>query len=137
GGIGRDPWLSGVKSMKDLITWSEKLAEQCNRVLKPGGATVVMGGSQSLSAWEVAADLAGLKWSAEMTVLWNTGKPRMRNFGSLTTTIRWHVKPGTRHYFNYGTKKSVYSNVIICSKVPVQDRLHPAQKPVELTNFLV
>jgi DNA modification methylase len=47
------------------------------------------------------------------------------------------VKPGARHLFNSGEQRSIYSNVIVATKVPIAERLHPAQKPVELTNFLV
>ena len=120
-----------------MIDWSIPVAREINRILVPGGASVIMGGSHSTAAWEVAAERAGMKWAAEMTVLWNTGKPRNRNFGSLTTTVRWHTKVGNRYTFNSGSKKSIYSNVIVATKVPLDDRHHPAQKPVELTNFFV
>lgn len=136
-GIGHDPWNAGISSMDDIVKWSVPLAQEVNRILRPGGASVVMGGSQSLAGWEVATSRADMRWMAEMTVLWNTGKPRNRNFGSLTTSIRWHIKQGSRHSFNFTGKKSVYSNVMVCTKVPVADRYHTAQKPVELTNFLI
>ena len=136
-GMGEDPWAKNVSNTDAMVAWSLPLAEQALRVLRPGGACVVMGGAHSISAWQVAADRAGLVWMAELTVLWNTGKPRARNFGSLTTTIRWHVKPGSRHAFNAGDQRAIYSNVVVCTKVHQADRVHPAQKPVELTNFLV
>lgn len=140
GGLGDDPWESDNGHISDtagMIAWSEPLAQECYRVLRPGGAVIVMGGARSISAWQVAADAAGLRWMAEITVLWNTGKPRARNFGSLTATIRWHTKPGARHTFNSGDVRSIYSNVVVCKKVPPADRKHPAQKPVELTTFLI
>ena len=136
-GIGVDPWIPDLSTTDAMIDWSLPLAQEALRVLRPGGAICVMGGAHSISAWQVAADRVGLVWMAEIIVLWNTGKPRLRNFGSLTTTIRWHAKPGSRHVFNSGDKRSIYSNVIICDKVPVHERLNPTQKPVELTNFLV
>lgn len=137
GGLGDDPWLPGISGMDAIIDWSMPLATEVNRVLRPGGAAVIMGGVQSLSGWEVAASRVGLRWMAELTVLWNTGKPRSRNFGSLTTTIRWYSKSGARHEFNSGIKRAIYSNVVVCTKVPVEERHHQSQKPVELTNFLV
>lgn len=136
GGVGHDPW-STISNTDGMVEWSMELATQVARVLRPGGACVVMGGAHSISAWQVAADRVGLSWMAEMTVLWNTGKPRSRNFGSLTTTIRWHTKPGARHVFNSGERRAIYSNVLVCDKVALSDRVHPAQKPAELTNFLV
>ena len=51
--------------------------------------------------------------------------------------MRWYVKPGARHAFNADGLRSIYSNVIVAKKVPIGDRVHPAQKPIELTNFLV
>lgn len=136
GGVGADPWVN-ISTMDDMIAWSQPLANQIYRTLRPGGASVFMGGSHSISAWEVAAQRAGLKWMAELTVLWNTGKPRNRNFGSLTTTIRWHVRPGARYTFNGTDFRSIYSNVLVATKVPRDEKVHPAQKPVELTNVLV
>lgn len=138
GGVGCDPWTgSAVATIDDMIAWYAPIAHHTSRVLRPGGACVIMGGSQSIAAWEVVAMRANLLWMADLTVLWNTGKPRARNFGSLATTIRWHSKPGYRHSFNSGTKRAIYSNVLVCDKVSIKDRHHPAQKPVELTNFLV
>lgn len=116
--------------------WALPHAQQAYRVLRRGGSLVVMGGSQSLAAWELAASRAGLSWMAEIVVLWNTGKPRARNFGSLSTAIRWYVKPGARHSFHAGDVRSIYSNIIVARKVPIDQRVHAAQKPVELTNFL-
>lgn len=136
GGAGNDPWVPGVSTLDSMIQQYDPVAQQAARVLRPGGSTIIMGGSQSISAWEVVATRAGLIWMAELTVLWNTGKPRSRNFGSLTTTIRWHIRPGARHSFNHRTR-AVYSNVIVCEKVPLRDRHHQAQKPVELTNLLI
>lgn len=136
GGFGSDPW-SDLSTIDAITEWSMPLAYEVHRVLRPGGASVVMGGVQSLVGWETACARVGLTWMAELTVLWNTGKPRSRNFGSLTTTIRWHSKPGARHAFNAGDRRSIYSNVIVCHKVRPSERAHPAQKPVELTNFLV
>jgi len=136
-GQGGDPWATEISTIDDMVAWSVPLATQVARVLRPGGASVFMGGSQSISAWEIAAERAGLVWMAELTVLWNTGKPRARKFGGLTATIRWHAKPGSRHTFNSGAVRAIYSNVLVCTKVPLVERIHPTQKPVELTNFLV
>lgn len=135
GGMGDDPWVKDVSSTDAMVSWSVPLAQEAFRTIRPGGACVVMGGAHSISAWQVAADRAGLIWMAELIVLWNTGKPRMNNFGGLTTTIRWHIRPGSRHVFN--GHRAIYSNIIVCNKIPVQKRHHVSQKPVELTNFLV
>ena len=139
GGIDCDPWVSkgAASTLDEMIVWSIPLANQVARVLRPGGAFIVMGGSQSLSAMEVARDRAGLVWMAELTVLWNTGMVRARKFGSLTMTVRWYSKPGSRHTFSYGDQRAIYSNVLVCTKIPLKERYNPAQKPVELTNFLI
>lgn len=136
GGFGSDPW-ENVQTLEDAVKWTQPHAAETLRVLRPGGAAVIMGGSQSLAAWEIAASRVGLSWMAELTVLWNTGKPRARNFGSLSTSIRWYIKPGARHSFNSGEARAIYSNVIVCRKVPLDKRDHPAQKPIELTTFLI
>ena len=135
-GMNSDPWAKEVNSHRSAADWYLPIAVEAARVLRPGGSTVIMGGSQSIAAWEDAAAAAGLRWMAELTVLWNTGKPRARNFGSLTATIRWHIKPGGTYAFQTEAH-ALYSNVLVCTKVPLKLRHHPAQKPVELTNFLV
>lgn len=137
GGMGGDPWEAKVSDVEAAVNWTLPIADQAFRVLRPGGALVVMGGSQSLAAWEICAGRTGLLWMAELTVLWNTGKPRARNFGSLSTAIRWYIRPGARHTFNSGERRAIYSNIIVATKIPTHERVHPAQKPVELTNFLI
>lgn len=106
------------------------------RVLRPGGALVIIGQFGESASWDLAARGSGLDWMAELVVLWNVGNPRTRNFGSLFTHVNWYTKPGARHAFN-SQRRSIYSNVIVCHKVPMEDRRHPQEKPVGLTNFLI
>lgn len=117
--------------------WYGKLADETFRILRPGGASVFIGNGRSTSVWDIAASKAGLRWMGELTVLWDTDKPRNRLFGSLTSSVRWHIKPGGRHNFNPTIRRAVESNVIICKRIPSTERIHPHQKPVELTNFFV
>jgi DNA modification methylase len=95
-----------------------------------------MAGAHAVAAWMNACEEAELIWMAELVVLWNTGKPRARNFGSISTHVLWFAVPGARHTWN-SKRRAIYSNVLVCSKVHGKDKLHPAQKPVELTTFLV
>ena len=97
---------------------------------------MLMAGVHAVAAWMVACEEAGLVWMAELEVVWNAGKPRARNFGSLSTHVLWFAVPGARHTWN-SKQRSIYSNILVCSKVPHSDKCHPAQKPVELTTFLV
>ena len=96
----------------------------------------MMCGVHASAAWMLAAEMAGLKWMAELMVLWNVGKPRVRNFGSLHTHLLWFTRPGAKHTWN-SNRKSLYSNIIICKKIPIGEREHVSQKPIELTNFMV
>lgn len=137
GQLGNDPWTADtVSTHRAAAEFYKPIAEEAMRTLRPGGSTIIMGGSQSIAAWEDAAAAVGLRWMAEITVLWNTGKPRRHNFGSLSMPIKWHIKPGGRHAWETD-QKSIWSNVLVCQKVPLPERHHPAQKPVELTNFLI
>lgn len=132
-----DPW-SGAGTLKLAIAETAPVVAQAERVLRPGGALVVMGQGVALTVWDTCAREAGLDWMAEIAVLWNTGKPRQRNFGSLFTVVRWYSKPGARHTFNLEEgKQAIYSNVAVVDKVPNNERLHVSQKPVGLTNFLI
>lgn len=135
GGFGGDPW-NEINSLHAASAWATPLMEQAFRVVRPGGAVALMCGVHASAAWMLAAENAGLKWMAELMVLWNTGKPRVKNFGSLHTHIQWFTRPGARHTWN-SHRKSFYSNIIVCTKIPVGHREHISQKPVELTNFLV
>lgn len=134
-GFGHDPW-SDVSSIESAASWGEPVMREIRRVTRKGGAVVLMAGVHAVAAWMLAAEAAGLVWMAEMVVLWNEGKPRARNFGSLHTSILWFAVPGARHSWE-SPKRAIYSNIIIASKVPRNIRHHPAQKPVELTTFLI
>lgn len=136
GGIGSDPWAKDVTSTDSAIAWCKPYAEQFFRVTRRGGAVTVMGGAHACAAWMRTMEAAGFIWMAELTVLWNTGKPRQSNFGSLTTHVLWFSSPGVRHTWNT-KRRAIYSNVLVCDKVHISHRHHPAQKPVELTTFLV
>lgn len=135
GGFGSDPW-SDIGSIEAATAWARPRMAEMARVTRKGGAIIVMGGTQATAAWSLAAEDAGLVWMSELTVLWNAGKPRPRNFGSLFTRILWFTVPGARHSWN-SRHRAIYSNVLVCNKVPVSMRVHPAQKPVELTTFLI
>lgn len=134
-GLGSDPWTD-IATIDEVIEWTKPHVVQAARVLRPGGALVVMGGTQSLLGWDLTALKLGFQWMAEIIVLWNTGKPRVHNFGSLHTRVVWYSRAGLRHTFN-SEARSIYSNVLVCKKTAIGDRRHPSEKPVGLTNFLV
>lgn len=136
GGFGVDPWENGDGTIESVSDWATAHAIEFARITRRGGAIVIMAGVHAVAAWMHAAEKAGLIWMAELMVLWNTGKPRKRNFGSLHTHILWFTVPGARHTWN-SDHHSIYSNILVADKVPIQDRLHPAQKPIELTTFLI
>lgn len=133
--FGSDPWAE-VSSVASAIEWATLFMEQFKRITRKGGAVVLMAGVHASAAWMAAAERAGLVWMAELVVMWNAGKPRMHNFGSLHTHILWFTVPGARHEWNT-SRKAIYSNLLVCKKVPIQHRHHPAQKPIELTNLLI
>lgn len=135
GGFGSDPWES-INSIESASAWALPFMVEFKRVVRRGGAIALMCGVHASAAWMTAAENAGLVWLAELEILWNMGKPRANNFGSLHTHILWFARPGAKHTWN-STRKSFYSNVIVCRKVPINERVHISQKPVELTNFIV
>ena len=134
-GLGSDPWTE-VTHLDEVIDWTRPHIEQASRVLRLGGPLVVMGGTQSLLGWDLLAPKFGFQWMSEVVVLWNMGKVRARNFGSLHTRIMWYAKSGSRHQWNH-PDKAVYSNVLMTKKVPVRDRRHPSEKPISITNFFI
>lgn len=136
GGEFSDPW-SHASNLDEALAEVRPVVADSLRVLRPGGALVVMGQGICTTVWDFLARSVGLNWMAEVNVLWNTGKPRSRNFGSLFTHVNWYSKPGAKHVFNSGEQRAIYSNVLVCKKVPLVDRTHPAEKPIGLTNFLV
>ena len=131
-----DPW-STAPDLQSAMSEVAPVIKQAQRVLRPGGALAVMGQGIAATVWDYLARSNNLDWMAELTVLWNTGKPRLNNFGSLHTRVSWYSKPGAKHTFNSGERRSIYSNVLVVTKVPIQNRRHPSEKPVALTNFLV
>lgn len=132
----RDPW-SPARTVEAATNDVKPVITECYRALRSGGALVIMGQGISATVWDYVARSSGFNWMAELAVLWNTGKPRLGNFGSLFTRINWYSKPGKHHTFNSGEQRSIYSNVLVCNKVPIADKRHPAEKPVGLTNTII
>jgi site-specific DNA-methyltransferase (adenine-specific) len=119
----------------EMIAILAPIADQVHRILRPGGASIMLGEPQIVSAWEVASAWAELRLIAEMVVLWDHDKGS-ETLASLTTAVRWHVRPGRRYSF-WPSGPRVDSNVIICRQIPIGDRLCPTQRPVELFNYLL
>jgi len=136
GGEFSDPW-SRASTLDEALGEVRPVVKEVLRVLRPGGALAVMGQGICTTVWDLTSREVGLNWMAELAVLWNTGKPRVLNFGSLHTHVNWYSKPGAKHTFNSGDRRSIYSNVLVAKKIHPQSRNHPSEKPVGLTNFLV
>lgn len=137
-GFGGDPWVPHIKSITDAIDWATPIAIEMERVLVRGGGALIMCRAESSAAWYVALDRAGLKWAGTLTVLVNAGKPRARKFGSLCYDVVWYLKPGSTHIFNHPNGGgSFYSNVVVCPHIASTKRHHPAEKPTQLTDFLI
>lgn len=134
-GFGADPWTD-VSSFDGVIEWTRPHVEQAARVIRPGGAMVIMGSTQSLAGWDYCCSKYGFQWMAELIILWNAGKPRIQNFGSLHTRVVWYNRVGLRHAFNTNAR-TIYSNILVCRKIPFVKRRHPSEKPVSVTNFIV
>lgn len=137
GGAGKDPWVGEeANNAPSATTWCRPYAREFARTVRPGGSVALMGGAHANAAWMTTMEEVGFIWMAELTILWNTGKPRVYNFGSLTTHIEWFAAPGAPRTWN-SPRKSLYSNVLIATKIPPKFRHHAAQKPIELTTFLI
>lgn len=130
--------VSSEMSVADsVLDTMSGVGEEVYRVLMPGGAVLVMGGHYVLSAWDILADGYGFRLSAEIVVLWiypRCSRPT-NGLASLTMPIRWYRKPGLRD----GTVDELVmdSNVVICHMVHDDHLKNPAQKPVELYNYLI
>lgn len=125
-------WSAADEALVSFIP----LAKQVARVLVPGGVAVMIGDFPGTVAWDISATWEGLRRSAGVTVLWDTELPPSRHGGSsLSTAVRWYVKPGLRT--REVSQVVVPSNVLVCHEVPMADRYHPAQRPVELFNYLI
>lgn len=132
----------GDKSVGAVITdppanlpWSEavNVVISAGRVLRPGGGLLVIG--EFMTGWDLGAEVAGLNWMADIGIVWNTGRPRARNFGSLFSIARWYAKGGARAHDT--DARLIDSNVIVVDKVSNEDKVHESQKPVGLTNFFI
>lgn len=129
-------WEPEIANSRAAIDRARPYAQQFRRITRAGGAVVLMASVHAVATWMMACEEAGLIWMAELTVLWNTDKPRVRNFGSLCTHVLWFTVPGARHTWN-ADRRLILSNILVCDKISQQFKHHPSQKPVELTNFLV
>jgi hypothetical protein len=114
-------------SIEEEIATLQPLAEEASRILQPGGATVILG--RMGTAWELAAQWAGLRPVASLMVLWEGLQPY-----TPPTPIAWHLRPGLRRR---GRTIALASSVLMAHPVPVEDRVNVSQRPVELFNFLI
>lgn len=123
----------------ERIASVKQVMRDTGRVLRPGGGLIVFGTNRALRPFEQLGRYAGLSLMSELVVLWDSGKPRTRNFGSLHTRVLWFAKGGYRYTFNIDLdpNQQIYSNVLVCKRVPIIDRVHPSEKPVGLTNFII
>lgn len=128
-----------VTDPPETLAGAKQVVRESGRVLRAGGGLIVLGSHRSLRAWERLTSYANLHLMAELVVLWDSGKPRTRNFGSLHTRALWYAKGGHRYTFNFNLdpNQQIYSNILVCKRVPIPDRVHPSEKPVGLTNFLI
>lgn len=106
---------------------------EASRAVRLGGAFVVIGDAVG---WRRILPRRGFVWMAELVCLWGDRRVRPNNFDSLYSTIGWYARAGVRHTFDW-EQRSIPSNVIQCQRVPRAERVHPSEKPVGLTNFLV
>lgn len=130
-----DPW-SEIESIDTAAAWGEHLMRQFRRITRPGGAVVFLADPRASAAWMHAAENVGLIYMAQLVVLWDGGTSRERSFGSAHSNILWFTVPGARHSWN-NEQRSLPSNILVCNRVPREVKAHPAQKPLELSNFLV
>lgn len=108
-------------------------------VCKPGGSLVFIG-SHKKSA-EFSRECARNKNTdriGDIAVLWSypsKGKKRVINPTSRSGVITWFVKTGYRGR-TFETV-DLPSNVIVAEPVPFEARCNPAQKPVEVFNYIL
>lgn len=125
-------------TVSDMCKALTPIAEQCARVLKPGGTTIFLSTPHMASAWEFAAADAGLRLQNEIVVLWKYARDRRRpanEYPSLASVVRWHSKPGYR--FAPSHDIVLKSNVITVEQVPDGIRGNFSQRPVSLFTYLI
>jgi hypothetical protein len=125
--------------LEDQTKAFTEIAEQCRRVLRPGGGTLFMGEARPTTAWELAVARTGLRAAGEMAVMWKAAGVSFRHpstYPSYYTNVRWHVRPGHRMPMD-DALTLLDSNVIVCTPVHPIDRVHPAQRPIELYNYFI
>lgn len=125
--------LGDSSTMDEIMVSFAVLAGEAVRILKPGGSVLFMGSPLQQAAWELVAQMAGLRILAEFIVLWDadsefdTGLYQHRS-------IRWHIKPGLRLPT---PEVASASNIIVVKEVPMERREHVTQLPVELFTYLI
>ncbi len=119
----------------------EQLAAQCRRILRCGGVTLVTARSTTRSAWDIAANRAGLSSLNDMAVLWENARVKrpyaMANAPSLKLDLLRHVNPGLREPFHATSPHHVRSDVMAVTPVPESRRAMHYQHPVEMYISLI
>lgn len=133
--LSEDP--NAQTTMDDQAAIMQALMTKTVEVLKPGGSVVLLGSQNMATPFTLACTWVGFHSMAEITVLWHTTarKGGLIQAASKASTIRWFVKPGLRGQ-TYSTM-NLPSNVLVATPVPFGDRVNPAQRPVELFNYII
>lgn len=112
---------------------------EMGRVVRPGGGLVVIGTHQSTRQWDRLAHRSNFDYVADMVVLWDTPVRDASALGSVHSRVVWFTRKGLRSHADRfpDSIQRLRSNVLVCKRVPMQDRVHPSEKPVGLTNLVI
>lgn len=164
--LGVSPDLEIARTLntddRDLTTVHEQcreltpIAAQVARILHPGGCVLCMGETNTVDAWEFAAQSVGLKRQGELTVLWDdranrltalkawskdkkrqNRKPRRSDVASMKMLVKWHVSPGFRGSYRPASTIATPTDILKCDRVPILERHMPTQRPVALFDKLL
>lgn len=138
---GLDDFAIGaiVTDPPERVDHMRQTIREMGRVVRPGGGLVLIGSHQSLRGWDRLAPRAEFDYIADLVVLWDTRKKESITLGSAHSRVVWYTRKGLRQYTTLSPAyvHTLPSNVLVCKRVPLEDRVHPTEKPVGLSNFLV
>lgn len=135
-GVGDGKIGAIITEPPETVENLRQTVRQMARVVRPGGGLVLIGDHKSLRQWDRVVSRAGFDWVAEVIVLWNSGRRRGTQLYSIHSRVSWYTRRGLRVAATFDGL-AIASNVLVCKRVPLEDKVHPSELPVGLTNFLV
>lgn len=131
GNLRKFGWFIGDNMGTSGLVWLlRSVACEARRVLKGTGSFLFFCDWRMLTSLQPAIESSGLRF--QNLLVWDKGSMGLGSGFRCQHEIVLHFTNGSPEYHDFGT-----ANVLHCSRISSEDRLHQTQKPIDLLTKIV